>query len=226
MRGKFSTRRLLTAAVLVAALGSASVAAALAQSGPATNGAEPVATSPGQAGNVDTEELSVLQDKGEVLIAPAPAGAQPGDENVTALSLGLAQDGIEHPVPAHVINRVGAQPITVAEVEAEVCVGVESISTCGPPSAANSGELIAVELCGPELPVGTSRIVGLAPNGVGTVSVGTSDGSTKAAGVTSNAFERTVVGVPDKVSWTSQSGRAEAVPTPVPADFSFEGCSH
>lgn len=222
---RLSNWRLLTATVVVAALGSAVVGVALAGSGPATNSPDPAATSSGEAGGEGTEELAVLQRPDDTLVAPAAEGAQANDPSASALALSLASQGIDHPVPGHLIERPGAPTITVAEVEADVCVGVESIVACGTPSDVGRGRVVAVELCGPQLPVGTSRILGLAPNGVEAVSVETADAATKLLDATNNAFEGTVVGIPEMVRWTGQGGQVENIPTATPADFSFESCS-
>jgi hypothetical protein len=167
-------------------------------------------------------DIAVLQKPAGTRLSPAPPDARPGSQS--ALALSLAGQGIDQPVPAHLVSQPLGEEITVAEVGADACVGVDSLATCGSPQAIAEGHVVAVELCSPGLGAGSYRVLGMAPDGVEAVRVETRGQSSATAVVRENTYEVIAPDVPDVIVWQSVDGNGWSVPAPVPPGYDAGSC--
>jgi hypothetical protein len=168
------------------------------------------------------EDVAVLQEPADVRLSPAPPDARPGSQS--ALALSLAGQGIDQPVPAHLVSQSLGEEITVAEAGTDACVGVDSLATCGSPQAIAEGHVVAVELCSPDLAAGSYRVLGMAPDGVEAVRVETRDQQSATAAVRENTYEVIAGDVPDLIVWQSDDGGEWIVPAPVPPGYDAGSC--
>jgi len=136
----------------------------------------------------------------------------------------LAGQGIDQPVPTHLVSRPLGDEITVAELGTDVCVGLDSLATCGSPQAIAEGHVVAVELCSPDLAAGSFRVLGMAPDGVEAVRVETRGQSSATAAVRENTYEVIAPDVPDLIVWQMVGGDGWSVPAPVPPDYDAGSC--
>jgi hypothetical protein len=167
-------------------------------------------------------DVAVLGKPTGARLAPAPPDAPP--ESQSALAMSLAGQGVDQPVPAHIISRGLGEAITVAEVGTDVCVGVKSLATCGSPQAIAEGHVVAVELCSPDLDAGSYRVLGMAPDGIEAVRVETRGQSSATAAVRENAYEVIAPDVPDLIVWQMAGGDGWSVPAPVPPGYDAGSC--
>jgi hypothetical protein len=167
-------------------------------------------------------DVAILQEPVGAHLSPSPPDARPGSQS--ALPLSLAGQGIDQPVPAHLVSRSLGEEITVAEVGNDACVGVDSLATCGSPQAIAEGHVVAVELCSPDLAAGSYRVLGMAPDGVETVRVETRGQSSATAAVRENTYEVIAPDVPDLIVWQMVGGDGWSVPAPVPPGYDAGSC--
>lgn len=167
-------------------------------------------------------DVAVLQKPVDAQLSPAPPDAQPGSQS--ALALSLAGQGIDQPVPAHLVSQPLREEITVAEVGTDACVGIDSLATCGSPPAIAEGHVVAVELCSPDLGDGAYRVLGMAPDGVEAVRVETRGQSSVTAVVSENTYEAIAADVPDLIVWQVAGEDGWSVPAPVPPDYDAGSC--
>jgi hypothetical protein len=167
-------------------------------------------------------DVAILQKPADTQLGPAPPDPRAGSQG--ALALSLAGQGVDQPVPAHRVSRGPREEITVAEVGTDACVGVHSLATCGSPQAIAEGHVVAVELCSPDLGVGSYRVLGMAPDGVEAVRVETRGQSSAIATVRENTYEVIATDVPDLIVWQVAGKDAWSVPAPVPPGYDADSC--
>jgi hypothetical protein len=182
----------------------------------------PALRGPFEVGGPGAGDIAVLQRPADTQLSPAPPDARPGSQS--ALALSLAGQGIDQPVPAHLVSQPLGEEIAVAEVGADACVGVDSLATCGSPQAIAEGHVVAVELCSPDLGTGTYRVLGMAPDGIEAVRVETRGQSSATAAVRENTYEVIAPDVPDLIVWQMAGGDGRSVPAPVPPGYDTGSC--
>jgi hypothetical protein len=211
---------LLIALVAVGVVAAAGLESPVFEEDTALQGS-PKLAGPFEVSGPDVDQVAVLGEKADAEVAPALADALPG--SASALSLSLGGQGVEEPVPAHEVARGLAEPITVAEVGVDACVGVRGLATCGSPTEILAGRVVAAEICSPIDP-GEVRVLGMVPDGVAEVQIETQDGSSVAVPVTENVYEASLRGVPETIVWNEDAGGRSSYPAPVPPGFSPKGC--
>jgi hypothetical protein len=86
------------------------------------------------------------------------------------------------------------------------------------------GHVVAVELCSPDLGAGSYRVLGMAPDHLGSVRIETRDGSSSTAAVRENTYEAIVSDLPILIVWQEAGGEGLRVPAPVPPDYDPSSC--
>lgn len=109
--------------------------------------------------------------------------------------------------------------VSLAEAEGMVCIADRHVGTCGTAEELLRGAVVAVELCGPELPRGSIRIVGVVPDGVSSIRPESSSG----LAVEHNVYAAIIRGAPEAIALAGPGGTRIAR-LPVPADYGSEGC--
>jgi hypothetical protein len=113
----------------------------------------------------------------------------------------------------------GEGDVSLAEADGMVCVADPHIGTCGTVEELLNGAIVAVEICGPELPKGSIRIVGVVPDGVSSARPESSPGTA----VEHNVYAAIVRGAPEAITLAGRGG-ARTERLPVPAGYAAEGC--
>jgi hypothetical protein len=211
---------LLIALVAVGVVAAAGLESPVVEEDTALQGS-PKLAGPFEVGGPGVDHVAILGEKANAELAPAPADALPG--SASALSLSLGGQGVDEPVPAHEVARGLAEPLTVAEVGVDACVGVQGLATCGSPTEILAGRVVAAELCSPAEP-GEVRVLGMVPDGVAEVQIETQAGSSVAVPVTGNVYEASLQEVPETIVWSEAGGGSSTYPAPVPPGFSPKSC--
>lgn len=200
---------------LLVLLGTALLIATVAAT---VSGSDPAVAEGGQ----ESADVSVLEEPADSYLSPASPDATPESED--ALALNLAGQGVSEPVPVHIVDQPSGEEITVAEVGANACVGVKTLSSCGGEAAIAEGHLLAIELCSPGLPAGSYRVLGMVPDGVEAVRIESEGLGSTTATVSDNAYEAIAQGVPGLIVWETASGEELSVPAPVSPEYEPSEC--
>lgn len=102
-----------------------------------------------------------------------------------------------------------------------LCLGDGRQNTCGALDAAIGGYVIAVQLCGPGLAQGQTRVIGLATNGVKSVELATTSG-TQALAIADNVYAGVAAGTPVGASFTDAGGAKHEIPLGAPGDLNCQ----
>jgi hypothetical protein len=127
------------------------------------------------------------------------------------VSLGAAREGA-NPALVRTATADNGETVSVIPANGQMCLADAHQNTCNATSEAIDGYVVGSELCGPWLQSGHTRIVGLVPDGVSSVTVATSTAPIS-IDVRDNVYVLDTASSPSSVSFGSQTIR---VGSPLP----------
>jgi hypothetical protein len=122
-----------------------------------------------------------------------------------------------------------SDPIYMVPGNGDVCLvhGYDMASVCNTTQAAKSGEVISWAPCLPGLKPGQVGVSGFVPDGVTSVRLLLTDGSSISTSVSENAYQVASPGAqarPSAIDFTRSDGVQATVPTPIAADEVPRSC--
>jgi hypothetical protein len=155
-------------------------------------------TSPGPPPLDPVTDVDAQQAASFAILGQAPAQG-------ATVSPGAARAGA-NPALVRTATADNGETVSVIPASGQMCIADSHANTCNATSEAVEGYVVASEICGPWLTGGHTRIVGLVPDGVSSVTVATS-GSPIFINVRDNVYVLDTASSPSSVSFGSQTIR-------------------
>ena len=171
----------------------------------ATEATEAPVTSQPPVTTVDPEQLAAFA------VLAKPAAPAP---DATARSRILGRVGANILLTRQAMASTGGTLFVTPGRDA-ICLGNGRLNTCGPLAGAIRGEVLIVEVCGPELAQGHMRVFGLVPNGVSEVELSTATAS-EIVSVRDNVYAYEAAGPLVSASFGDGRTPRHDMPLPVP----------